>query len=135
MARILKIPESTARYYRDRHQEYLHYTGKGRRKRYTKEALEALRYICELANNSRNADEIDKQLQARFNSQIDVTEITAITTAGEQQLKLINTLTDTLSNIANQKKEIQSLRDEIKELRYLIATPLIKRLFRKNKDV
>ena len=133
MARILKIPESTARYYRDRHQDYLHYTGKGRKKRYTKEALEALRYICELSNNSRNADEIDKLLQARFNKQIDITDITAVTTAGEQQLKLMNTLTDTLSSIADQKKEIQSLRDEIKELREYIKTPVLKRIFKRGK--
>ena len=41
MAKILKIPESTARYYRDRHSEFLPCIGSGRKKRYKKEALEA----------------------------------------------------------------------------------------------
>jgi DNA-binding transcriptional MerR regulator len=131
MAKLLKIPESTARYYRDRHPEYLHYTGKGRKRRYTAEALEALRFICEQANNSRNADDIDQALQARFNKEINHDDITAVTTAEEQQLKLMNTLTDTLSSIADQKIEIQALREEIKELREYIKTPVLKRIFKK----
>jgi DNA-binding transcriptional MerR regulator len=131
MAKLLKIPESTLRYYRDRHPEYLHYTGKGRKKRYSPEALEALRFICEQANNSRNADDIDQALQARFNKEINHDDITAVTTAEEQQLKLMDTLTDTLSSIADQKKEIQTLREEVKELREYIKTPLLKRIFKR----
>jgi len=131
MAKLVKIPESTARYYRDRHPEYFHYTGKGHQKRYTPETLEALRFICEQANNSRNAEEISTGLQAQFSREINTTDITAVKTAEEQQLKLMNTLTDTLSSIADQKKEIQSLRDEIKELREYIKTPLLKRIFKR----
>ena len=41
MAEILKVPESTARYYRDRHSEYLPFIGSGRKRRYKKQALEA----------------------------------------------------------------------------------------------
>ena len=73
MAKLIKIPESTARYYRDKHPEYFHYTGKGRKKRYLPET--------------------------------------------------------------DQKKEIQGLREEVKELREILTVPLIKRLFRKNKNV
>jgi len=106
MAKLLKIPESTARYYRDRHPEYFHYTGKGYKKRYTPETLEALRFICEQANNSRR-------------------------TAEEQQLRLVETLTTTLREISDQKKDIQDLRDEIKELREYIKTPVLKRIFKR----
>jgi DNA-binding transcriptional MerR regulator len=73
MSKLLKIPESTARYYRDRHPEYFHYTGKGREKRYLPET--------------------------------------------------------------DQKKEIQGLREEVRELKETLTVPLIKRLFRKNKNV
>jgi len=83
MSKLLNIPESTARYYRDRHPEYLHYTGRGRKKRYLPETLEALRFICEQANNSRNTEQIEETLQARFNREINIDDITAITTAGE----------------------------------------------------
>ena len=133
MSKLANIPESTARYYRDRHPEYFHYTGRGRKKRYLPETLEALRFICEQANNSKNAEDIERALQEQFTKQIDTTDITAVTTAGEQQIRLMNTLTDTLSSIADQKKEIQSLRDDIKELREYIKTPLLKRIFRKDK--
>jgi len=133
MAKLLKIPESTARYYRDRHPEYLHFTGKGRKKRYTAEALEALRFICEQANNSRTAEEISEALQAQFNREVNTSDVTAVTTAGEQQIQLMNTLTETLRNIAEQKKEIQSLRDEIKELKDYIKTPVIKKIFKRGK--
>ena len=131
LSKLLKIPESTARYYRDRHPEYFHYTGKGRKKRYTQETLEALRYICEQANNSRTAEEINEGLQAQFTKQINITDITAVTTAGEQQIQLMNTLTNTLREIADQKQEIQGLREEIKELRDYIKTPVLKRLFKR----
>jgi DNA-binding transcriptional MerR regulator len=131
MSRLLKIRESTARYYRDRHPEYFHYTGKGRKKRYTPETLEALRYICEQANNSRTAEEINEGLQAQFKREINITDITAVTTAGEQQIQLMNTLTNTLKEIADQKQEIQSLREEVKELRDYIKTPVLKRLFKR----
>ena len=120
MAKLVKIPESTARYYKDRHPEYFHYTGKGHKKRYTPDTLEALRFIRDQANNSRNAEEISTGLQARFNREINTTDINAVTTAEEQQLSLMNTLTTTLSSIADQKKEIQSLRDDIKELKEYI---------------
>jgi len=130
LSKLLKIPESTARYYRDRHPDYFHYTGKGRKKRYTPETLEALRYICEQANNSRNAEEINEGLQAQFKREINIEEITAVTTAGEQQLKLFEALTNTLGEIANQKQEIQGLREEIKELRDYIKTPVLKRIFK-----
>jgi len=73
MSKLLKNPKSTARYYRDKHPEYFHYTGKGRKKRYLPET--------------------------------------------------------------DQKKEIQDLREEVKELRETLTVPLIKRLFRKNKNV
>jgi hypothetical protein len=43
----------------------------------------------------------------------------------------MDTLTDTLSSIADQKKEIQTLREEVKELREYIKTPLLKRIFKK----
>ena len=58
-ARNLKIPESTDRYYRDRHIEYLPYMGTGRKRRYKKQTLEALRSIIETANNSLSAEEIN----------------------------------------------------------------------------
>ncbi len=127
LAKATKIPESTIRYYRDRHSEYFHYTGKGRKKRYTPETLEALRFIAEQAISSRSAEEIEEALQARFNREINTENITAVTTAEAQQsgqLRLIETLGMTLKDIADQKKEIQVLRKEIKAFKKYVKTKL-----------
>ena len=80
MAKILKIPESTARYYRDRHSDFLPHVGTGRKRRYKKQALEALRLIAELANRSLSAEEIDTQLSQELNRNIEAEEQTAVTT-------------------------------------------------------
>ena len=116
MARILKIPESTARYYRDRHSHFMEHIGTGRKKRYKKQALEALRLVCELADNSKTAEEIEEALNRKFTRNIDIEEETAVTTAGEQQLKIFNVL----DRIADQKDQIQELRQEIEDLKKYI---------------
>lgn len=120
MAKILKIPESTARYYRDRHSEYLPFTGSGRKRRYKKEALKALRLIAEMANRSLSAEEINSQLSQELTRNIEAEEQTAVTTTAEQQQSIVKALSDNLGAIADQKKEIQNLREEVKELRNFI---------------
>jgi DNA-binding transcriptional MerR regulator len=116
IARILKIPESTARYYRDRHRDYMAHIGRGRKKRYKPEALEAMRLVCELADNSKTAEEIEEALNRKFTRNIETEEQTAVTTAGEQQLKIFNVL----DRIADQKDQIQELRQEVDELKKYI---------------
>ena len=74
-----------------------------------------------MANNSKTAEEIEEQLQERFNKQIDVMEITTVTVVEEQQLKLMEALTTNLRDIADQKKEIQGPREDI--LQRLFYTP------------
>ena len=80
MAKTLKIPESTARYYRDRHSKFLPFVGSGRKRRYKKQALEALRLIAELANSSLSAEEINNQLSQELTRNIEAEEQTAVTT-------------------------------------------------------
>ncbi len=116
IADILKLPESTVRYYRNRHSEYIPFIGHGRKRRYKKEGLEALRIIAEMANRNLTADEINSHLEANLNRTIDASEVTAITTAAEQQQPIIKALADNLNAIADQKKEIQELRDRINRL-------------------
>ena len=110
MAKTLKIPESTARYYRDRHSEFLPCIGSGRKRRYKKQALEALRLIAELANRNLSAEEIDSQLSLDLKRNIEAEEITAITTTAEQQQSIVKALSDNLSAIADQKKEIHEFK-------------------------
>ncbi len=130
MAKILKIPESTARYYRDRYPEFILSIGSGRKKRYKKETLEVLRIICEMANNSKTAEEIKERLGQEFSRNIEVIEEIVV----EQQYKFLEVISNSLVNIADQKKEIQELRKEVKELKDIIKLPWRKRLFKKSKN-
>lgn len=116
MAKIIKIPESTARYYRDRHLEFLPGVGSGRKRRYKKEALEVLRLIADLANRNLTAEEINDHLSKQFNRSIEIDETTAITTTAEQQQAIVKTLSNSLTAIADQKKEIQELRERVNSL-------------------
>ena len=133
LSKLANIPESTARYYRDRHPDYFHRTGKGHKKRYTEEALKALLLICEMIDKEQNRKEqIDQALQDKFTKQILIAEQGNSRTAeGQNSIQLMNTLTNTLREISDQKKEIQGLREEIKELRDYIKTPVLKRLFKR----
>jgi len=136
LSKLAGIPESTARYYRDRHPEYFYHTGAGRKKRYPKETLEVLKFILRLAEERKNADQIAEALKGKFKQEITIPETNAekqrsSNANAEGQLQLMNTLTETIREIADQKKEMQTLREEINELKEYIKTPVIKRIFKR----
>ncbi len=120
MAKILKIPESTARYYRDRYPEFILSVGSGRKKRYKKETLKVLQIICEEANRNSDRNEIEKRLSQEFSRNIEVIEKTVITTAVEQQYRFLELISNSLVNMADQKKEIQELREDVNDLKKYI---------------
>ena len=66
MAKIIGIPESTARGYRDRFPSYFSTTGQGRGKRYTEEAMEALRIVAPMSRQGIPIEDIESALEARF---------------------------------------------------------------------
>ena len=138
MAKILKIPESTARYYRDRYPEFMISIGSGRKKRYKKESLGALRIICEMASSSKTAMETEERLSKEFSRNIEVEEQTAITIAVEQQHnRFLEIISNSLVSMADQKKEIQELREEVKEIKKYIDQYRLswwQRLFKKSKN-
>lgn len=72
IAEKVGIPESTIRYYRDRHKDFVPYIGKGRRRRYTEESLEILLRICGYAEENLNAIDIDERLDAEYDRIIEV---------------------------------------------------------------
>jgi DNA-binding transcriptional MerR regulator len=72
IAQALNIPESTARYYRDKWPEYVPTVGTGRNKRYKPEALEVLRLIAEGLRNGRSATEIENELSLKYQTITDI---------------------------------------------------------------
>jgi len=123
LSKILNIPESTIRYYRDRHQDYFYPVGTGKKKRYPPETITVLRLISEGARESRKAEHIAKVLEVRFNKQPPIAKTESVETqtlTGNSPFQLPETLTTAIKEISDIKKEIQGLRDEIKELREYI---------------
>src|SRR5665648_1269445 len=59
MAKIIGIPESTARGYRDRFPSYMSTTGHGRGKRYTEEAMEALSIVAPMSRDGIPTEDIE----------------------------------------------------------------------------
>ena len=65
IARTLGIPESTARYYRDRFSGWIPTTGEGRSRRYPPAALDVIRAIAEMSRAGMPADLVEDELQRR----------------------------------------------------------------------
>lgn len=131
IAKILKIPESTARYWRDKYEEFIPTVGSGRKRRYKKEALEVLRTIAELSSVAVDTEEIKEQLGQLYSRNMEAKDLTTAITATEQQQPIALALADNLRSIADQKKEIQELREEVKELRDLVKLSWWERIRKK----
>ncbi|HFT2187929.1 MerR family transcriptional regulator [Bacillus thuringiensis] len=133
IAKELQIPESTARYYRDRFINYIPFVGKGRAKKYRPETVEILRFIAEGFNRNLTAMEIEEGLSRMVARNVEVEEETATTIAAAQQQwedrgipiqvevgekfqQMMNQFTLAMEVIADQKQEIAELRKTVGEL-------------------
>lgn len=133
IAKELQIPESTARYYRDRFINYIPFVGKGRAKKYRPETVEILRFIAEGFNRNLTAMEIEDGLSRMVARNVEIEEETATTIAAAQQQwedrgipiqvevgekfqQMMNQFTLAMEVIADQKQEIAELRKTVGEL-------------------
>lgn len=117
MARIVNIPPSTASYYRDKFQMFLPSRGRGRKRRYTKEALDTLKKIVELKQEGRSTEFIQDTLRQAGPIIADIDNGNSI----EQQrtvepIKMVNLL----DKIVDQKNRIENLEKDVRELREYI---------------
>jgi len=132
--KILNIPPSTVSYYIDRHPYFMTSKGSGRKKRYLRQTLEALKIIVEMSNNNSDKETIDNKLSSLFSKEYPIENtITAITTT-EQQQRFIEVISKSLRILADQKKDIQKLKDDVEELKAYIKRNQLswwQRLFKK----
>jgi DNA-binding transcriptional MerR regulator len=108
VARILKVPESTARYQRNKFSEYLPYTGEGRTRRYFQESIEALKLIGDMLKENNTIEEIESTLGARFGVNL---ESQRQPVATQQQYDIA----PLLAFLEKQEREIAELRQDIAE--------------------
>ena len=69
IAKRLNIPESTARYYVRKFDDFLPSVGDGRGKRYREGALEVLQIIVDMAKDNRSSTDIVNHLKQQFHHQ------------------------------------------------------------------
>lgn len=123
IAKQLNLAESTARFYRDRFEDFIPSVGEGRKKRYKPETVEVLRFIAKGYNRNLTAMDIEDGLSRMVARNIEFEETTAITTAAAQQqsknepnqyaLQLqiaIEQMSAAMQVMADQKEEIAELR-------------------------
>ena len=124
MAKILKIPVSTASYYRGRHNDFMLSTGSGRKKRYKEESLEALKLIVEMASKNASTEDIEEALSQASSRNIEVQQDNnnITTTVQQQPLNTINSVKfmKLLNKLVNQKTQIEALQKEVKEIKAFI---------------
>jgi len=126
IAKQLNLAESTARFYRDRFENFIPSVGEGRKKRYKPETVEVLRFIAEGFNRNLTAMVIEDGLSRMVAMNIEFEEATATTTAAAQQqsksepnqyaLQLqfaVEQMSVTIQIIADQKEEIAELRKHV----------------------
>lgn len=126
IAKQLDIPESTARFYRDRFESFVPSVGEGRKKRYLPEAADVLRLIAEGFKRNATATEIEEALSLEFPRTVEFCDETAVTTAAAQQQPvslpseqvnmLLAQLTASMQTMAEQREEIAELRQWISDV-------------------
>lgn len=133
IAKQLKLPESTARYYRDRFAAFIPTVGTGRTRRYPEDALEVFAFVAEQMRAGTSTENVEAALASRFpltaepqaesQDRNDKTATTALEPfAGGlgQALVLKNLLTEALGDaLAKDRKalaaDLESLRAEMRE--------------------
>ena len=152
MAKIIGIPESTARGYRDRFPAYFSITGQGRGKRYTEEAMEALRIVAPMSRQGIPTEDIEAALEARFGvvvesqdsqSQVVVSQsrivadenqalvamfVSELTVMREQVMALQAQLED---RDDSRDRQLVAVMREIQEMRQEIRQPWWQKIFRR----
>jgi DNA-binding transcriptional MerR regulator len=98
LARELRLPESTTRYYRDVFASYVPSVGFGRRRRYPEAALSVLRFVADAFASGRTRDEIAVALEngaapGDGDSRIGPAEI-AFPTRDEKPVRVLASLID-----------------------------------------
>ena len=115
VAKEIGIPESNARYYRNKYSDYLPSVGTGRARRYKPEAVKVLRMIAEGFKSQLPAEAIEEQLQTEFGIP------TQPTTKNKQQMtvspKMLDLVSQQQKQIAVTMEQLQELKAENKQLR------------------
>jgi DNA-binding transcriptional MerR regulator len=121
IAKKLKIPESNARYYRDRFIEYIPFVGEGRQRRYKSDAIEVLRLVAEGYKRNLTTTDIETLLSQRFPRTVEVTQQPKTTTQQEQNLEVNQGILQAFQQMASAMEVMSKQQEDISELKKKVA--------------
>lgn len=147
IAKRLKQPESTVRYWRNKFDDFIPSVGSGRKKRYRPEAIRVFTLIADLSAEELPSEDIAERLSADFPRSIDnsndnssntatmtlYTPTSALQRLIEGQDLLIRAQAEQTARqteMDDMKREIQELRQRIEDMNRA-ALPWYKRIRRK----
>jgi len=117
IAKQANVSQSTARFYRDKYNEYFSYVGEGRARRYLVESIEAMEIIIDGYKQKQPSPMIENRLQERFgileqkttNSKQQTTAITNTANMAELEQAMRRTISSAVAS---------SIQAEIQPLKY-----------------
>lgn len=112
IARVIAVPESTVRLYRDEFEEFLPAVGEGRRRRYDDGAVVTLRRIVEWKKSGMAGATIRQELARTSTPQ----EKRRVVTQEDRMTALLAALESQAGEIAALRAEVGSLRNEVGRL-------------------
>lgn len=117
------VHENTARFHRDKFEEYFIFTGEGRYRKYAPATIDLLRFIKSCYDAGMDAGTIRKQLGEKFGYPVIVnkTEVTS------PQENFTEAVADRVSDVVKklfekQEQEIEKLRTELEKLQQQLTT-------------
>ena len=127
LAQELGRPESTVRSWRDAYGDYIPSEGEGRAKRYTEEALEVLRWICDRKDQTQeSAADTKAALAGLFPLLVDLKPVkseksSSNSAAAQAGLEIVGqalqTLADQSERMERLERQLEAQREEIEALK------------------
>lgn len=112
ISKRLQVPESTIRSWRDRYDDFIPSSGKGRKKRFPDEALAVFRMIAEQSADGATATAIAERLSVENRRYIDNSSSNSSTTA-----MTVQDAAATLQRMADALERLTQTQDENRQLR------------------
>lgn len=124
------VHENTARFYRDKYEDYFPYTGEGRYRKYAPATIEILKTIKQCYDAGMEADAIRERLSRQYGIPVHTTEMAVKTPQEEMAFIVVERLKNTMQQAIEETLEKQSnihaqqieeFKKEIHELKEQIA--------------
>lgn len=124
LAEELKVPESTLRYYRDRFEEFIPTVGKGRKRRYKKEAIDVFSLIINGYEHDLTFKQIKDELIKKLSNSVQTDEKETENIKNEiidKQNEILKLLLENINEKEVLNQKIKLLQDKIEKMERILV--------------